>query len=178
MKKTFGFTIIELMMTLLIAFILIGAGVPALNDFVSDRSLASEISRFNIALSMARSEAITRGSNVVVCPSANGTSCVASNDWAGGWIVFRDVVGNGSPDLGDGTCAAASDCVLRFDQGMSTGGVLTANANLLSFNRTGERVGGSSTFFKICNPKAHQVRNITIAASGSVSIVSSVGVCP
>ena len=178
MKKISGFTIIELMMTLLVASILIGVGIPALSDFVSDRSLAAEISRFNIALSTARSEAITRGSDVVVCPSSDGATCEASTAWAAGWMVFRDVNGNGSPNLGDGTCDAASDCVLRYDQGMNVGGLLTANANFLSFNRTGERVTGSSTQFKICNPKARQVRNITIAASGSVSIVSSVGVCP
>lgn len=177
MNKIVGFTIIELMITLLVAAILVGAGIPALSDFVSERSLAADISRFNGALAIARSEAITRGKNVVVCPSSDGESCLASTEWAGGWIVFRDLNSDQAADLGTKSCAATEDCILRYDQGMKDATKLTAGANYLGFNGRGERIAGSSTSLKICSSKARTVSTLTVAPSGSVSIAKKEEVC-
>jgi type IV fimbrial biogenesis protein FimT len=177
MNKIVGFTIIELMITLLIAAILAGAGIPALSDFISERSLAADITRFNGALALARSESITRGKNVVVCPSADGESCESKTEWAAGWIVFRDVNSDNTVSLGTKACGATEDCILRYDQGMKSATKVTAGANYLGFNGRGERISGSSTSIKICSPKARTVSTLTVASSGSVSIVKKEEVC-
>ena len=53
------------------------------------RSL-SESSTFAGDLQYARSEAIKHGSPVTLCPSSNGSTCTATNNWHFGWIIFTD----------------------------------------------------------------------------------------
>ena len=49
---------------------------------------------------MARSNAITSGSNVTICPSIDEENC-SENGWGGGWIVFNDTDGDSVPDAGE-----------------------------------------------------------------------------
>ncbi len=83
-----GFTLIELMVTVLVGGLLLAIGVPAFHNFVlNDRDIGqanSLVASFNYA----RDEAVKRNiaGGVTVCPSLNGTSC-SGNAWAGGWIV-------------------------------------------------------------------------------------------
>ena len=42
------------------------------------------------SLSLARTEAIRGLGPAGVCPSADGTSCATTTDWAAGWTVWRE----------------------------------------------------------------------------------------
>ena len=83
-----GFTLIELMVTVLVGGILLAIGIPAFHNFVmNDRDIGqanSLVSSFNYA----RTEAVKRNTTggVTVCASANGTTC--GGTWSGGWIVI------------------------------------------------------------------------------------------
>lgn len=85
-----GFTLIELIITILIVAILASIALPSLQEFVSSNRISAVNSRFHMALSYARSEAIKRGSNVSVCVSnAAQTACDTTlDDYAKGWMVF------------------------------------------------------------------------------------------
>ena len=83
-----GFTLLELMITLTVAAILLGVGVPSFVDMVRSNRAATNINELSTAFAIARSEAIRRGANVRVCRSSDGATCGAS--WADGWIVFVD----------------------------------------------------------------------------------------
>src|SRR5687768_3569934 len=83
-----GFTLLELMVTLTVAGILLGVGVPSFVDMVRSNRAAANINELSTAFAIARNEAIRRGTNITVCRSTNGTACGA--DWADGWIVFVD----------------------------------------------------------------------------------------
>lgn len=98
MKTQSGFTLLELMITLSVAAILLAVGVPGFQDFIRNNRRASEVNNLIATLQVARSESITRNRRVGVCPTSNGTACVASTTWETGWLVFVDEDGDGSRD--------------------------------------------------------------------------------
>lgn len=85
-----GFTLIELLVTLAVAAILLTVAVPNFQMFVMNNRMASQANDLITALNMARSEAVKRAANVMVC---TGTACPGAVSWTQGWIV-ADAAGN------------------------------------------------------------------------------------
>ncbi len=81
-----GFTLIELIITLVILGVLVAMGVPAYTQFVRDSRRSAVLNEFSAALNLARSEAIKRGVPIAVCRTSDGLTCGGS--WNGGWLVF------------------------------------------------------------------------------------------
>lgn len=79
MKNLRGFTLIELMITVAVGTILLTMAVPSFNSLIRDNRLTTQANEFISALNLARSEAIKRGLNVTVTPSAG--------NWNNGWTV-------------------------------------------------------------------------------------------
>lgn len=106
-----GFTLIELMTTLLVAAVVLGIGVPAFNQFIATNQMASGVNDLTSALHMARTEAVKRRANVTLCASANpeaaAPTCNAGGNIADGWIVFVDCAAAPPP----GTCGAPNYAV-------------------------------------------------------------------
>lgn len=177
MKKYSGFSVIELMVVLAVAAIIVGIAIPGMVQFLAERSLVSDVSKFNVAVAFARSEAVTRGQPVTLCPSGNGATCDATLQWQDGWIVFRDINGDGAVDLGTDTCAATEDCILRTDEGMKVNSLLNADQNRMQFNARGERAAGSATVISLCHPDAQRIHTVRVSASGSASVSIATGVC-
>jgi type IV fimbrial biogenesis protein FimT len=75
-----GFGLIELMVALLIAAILLAAGVPALQSFAAEQQLAGAANAFFHGASLTRAEALRQGSVARMTP-ADG------RDWASGWSI-------------------------------------------------------------------------------------------
>jgi type IV fimbrial biogenesis protein FimT len=103
-----GFTVIELMLSLVVLAIIVALGAPALNNFVIQSRMTSQINELLADVSYARNEAATRGVRIGFCASANATSAAATcssavSDWANGRIVFVDVDGDGSRNTGSGS---------------------------------------------------------------------------
>ena len=92
-----GFTLVELMITVALVAITSSIAAPPLYHLVLDNRRASNVNELVGQLQYARSEAITRNSDVVVCPSASGEDCEATT-WESGWISFADPNGNGDVD--------------------------------------------------------------------------------
>lgn len=90
-----GFTLIELMVTVVVAGILLTLAVPSMRTFIQNARIANQTNEFIADLNFARTEAIKRGANVTLCKSNNPTaaapSCTdAGTDWAIGRIIFID----------------------------------------------------------------------------------------
>jgi prepilin-type N-terminal cleavage/methylation domain-containing protein len=86
--KQRGFTLIELMVALVVLGILLGIGIPSFNSVIESTNLRSVTHSLNTATQLARSEALDRRDDVVVC-RANGalSACSFGADWSNGWIV-------------------------------------------------------------------------------------------
>ena len=103
MRLQRGFTMIELMITIMVLGLVLGLGVPGFRDLVLNNRQASAVNELVTALQLARSEAITRNvaapSAVSVCASNDGAACAGT--WSDGWIVFNDADGDGALDAGE-----------------------------------------------------------------------------
>jgi type IV fimbrial biogenesis protein FimT len=82
-----GFTIIELMVSLLVLSILFAAAVPSFREFTRNNRVIAAQNDLITAINLARSEALKRSSPVTVCASEDGENCSDDTDWSKGWIV-------------------------------------------------------------------------------------------
>lgn len=85
-----GFSLLELMITLLIIALLVSLAMPNFMSRVQDDRLTSQINEFAAALYLTRSEAIKRGVRVTLCKSSDGLTCTTANGWEQGWLIFED----------------------------------------------------------------------------------------
>jgi type IV fimbrial biogenesis protein FimT len=110
-RRSCGFTLTELLITVIVLGVLVAMGVPSFNNFLLDSRRTGTLNEFVAALNLARSEAIKRGVPVAVCKTVNGLDCSgAGTTWAGGWLVFVNL-DNDSPAVVD-----AGETVLRSRQ--------------------------------------------------------------
>jgi type IV fimbrial biogenesis protein FimT len=111
-KRSAGFTLFELVITIFVAGILLGIGVPSFREFQRNNAIAAAANDLVSATLAARSQAISRQQPVTLCASANPTAAnpVCSPTGAGangGFFVWVDENGNtnvdGVPILDDPT---------------------------------------------------------------------------
>ena len=76
MIKRRGFTLLELIVTVLLAAILVTLGVPAFRGMILSNRLTAQTNSLVTVLTLARSEAVRRGSDVWACGKAS--------DWSNG----------------------------------------------------------------------------------------------
>lgn len=74
-----GFTLIELMITLVVVGILSSIAVPSFKSFMAGQRIKTSSFDMMAALTLTRSEAIKRNSPVTATPT--------SSDWSKGWTV-------------------------------------------------------------------------------------------
>jgi type IV fimbrial biogenesis protein FimT len=123
-----GYTVLELLVAITVLAVVLGITVPAMGEFVARSRASSQVNELVGALHLARSEAVTRGVPVAVCPSnALSTACANSANWSGGWIVFADV--SGVAGTVDGT-----DTILRTFASVK-GAILSAEPDSARFVR-------------------------------------------
>ncbi|MGC4084834.1 MAG: GspH/FimT family pseudopilin [Vicinamibacterales bacterium] len=99
-----GFTLIEMMVTVSIAAVLLALAIPNMGVFVRNNRLTSAANDILHSLQLARTEAVKRGVNVVMCGTSNpdaSDSAIACTNTLTGWFVFVDDNGNWSHDSGE-----------------------------------------------------------------------------
>jgi type IV fimbrial biogenesis protein FimT len=141
-----GFTLFELLIAVVVAAVLLAIVVPGLSSFVNSSRLRASQSEFVSALTLARSEATKRGSDVAV--SARGT--VNGSEFLGGWLVCSDTNQDGDCDGGEPVIReyAALTGQMRFTAVVSN---TTTKATQAAFNSRGFLKGNSLTF-TLCGP--------------------------
>jgi len=86
--KQTGMTMIELIVALVIVATLAAFATSGASAAINASRASNSVSSLFAGLTRARSFAASAGVDVVLCPSVNGTSCVAGYHWENGWIAF------------------------------------------------------------------------------------------
>ncbi len=160
-----GFTLIELMVTVVIAAILLTVAVPTFRDVIQNNRLATQANDLVTAFNLARSEAITRAIPVSVCKSTDGLACTASGRWDQGWIVFVDPNSSRTVDAGD--------AILRVHGALPTGFTASGPTNSpqnqgVTYNASGATPGFNQTI-TLCDPEGdlRRARGVIVSVGGS-----------
>lgn len=124
-----GFTLLELMVTVAVAAILATLAAPSFRQYILNQRIKSASSDLVSALSLARSEAITRNCNVNVV-QAGGT-------WMGGWAVSTDATSCGSTATQLFTHEA-------FNSGISI--TASGSPTTITYGRGGRTTTGATVF--------------------------------
>jgi type IV fimbrial biogenesis protein FimT len=130
-----GFTLIELMMTLVIAIILMAVGIPQFRNMTASSRLSSQTMDLIAAVNMARSEAIRRNGAVTMCRATliTDTTCANANaNWAfwiirsaSGTIIKRDTINTFGSTM-KVTSTLDGDAITFGSDGMGRRGITTA----------------------------------------------------
>ena len=177
-EHSFGFTLMELMVTIAIAGILLSIAIPSFTSIISSNRLTTYANELVTALNFARSEAIKRGVRITLCKSTNGTSCTAGDDWSQGWIIFTDQNNNAGYD-------SATETLLRVQANSANAITMVGNtnvANYISYMATGQSklIGGAfqAGTIKICDDRTGNVGiNIVINSVARLATQSNIP-CP
>ncbi len=80
-----GFTLTELLITVVIAGIFATLALPALSSYIAGQRIKNASFDMMAGLTLARSEAIKRNTNTVIAPASGG--------WQNGWAVAAGTAG-------------------------------------------------------------------------------------
>lgn len=161
MKMHAGFTLVELLITIVIATILVALTVPAFHTFVQNNRITAQVNELVTALTLTRSEAVKRKQTVSICSSSDVSTC--TGNWNQGWIIFTDDNSNGAVDAG-------TDVVLRVWEGLTGGATLTATAATIQFDRLGSANNTENFELRIPDCKGNQARDILLLVTGRTSV--------
>lgn len=144
-----GFTLYELMVTLLIVGVVLTLGMPNLTAFTQNSRITTTANDFHAAFQVARSEAARSKATITICASDNSMDAAADcqGDWADGFIIFLDL-------NGDIARAGAGESVLRAHPAVAKGVnlVVANNSTYFSYASTGlgrGNVGGQPAVSQI-----------------------------
>ncbi|NIR58098.1 MAG: prepilin-type N-terminal cleavage/methylation domain-containing protein [Gammaproteobacteria bacterium] len=155
MSRAKGFTLVELMISLLVAALLTVVAVPSFKTFIENNRLATAANSLVSATQYARTEAVKRGQTVSVV----ATGGAASDEWGAGWEVQDS--GGTVLRAGEGVDGATID---------STGGVSTLNYDASGFVDSNDTIN-------VCIATGREGRQIRLTLSGR-TYVSKLASCP
>jgi len=170
--KQAGFSLIEIMVTLVIGAIVVGVGLPQLSNIMKSNRLSTSVNELVFALNITRSEAM-KSNSASICVSNNQTSCTPGS-WDQGWIVFSDLNSNCVLNAGEMVIKASEPLHSLINVGVSgVGTCFTYGGNGFLMP------AGTSASFNLCDDRTGSKagRTITVITSGRPS-TESYGACP
>lgn len=153
-----GFTLYELLITVLIVGVILAIGVPNMQAYTQNSRITGTANDIHAAFHLARSESSRAKTNITVCASNNSMTAAANcgGTWDQGFIVFVD-------DNGDLDRSGAAETVLRAHPAIAEGVSLAIanDATYFSYSAAGlgrPNVGGNPAVSQIvvCDERGNQ----------------------
>ncbi|WP_394200159.1 GspH/FimT family pseudopilin [Shewanella waksmanii] len=168
-RQVKGFTLVELMVTMVIAVILITVGVPSMKTMYEAYRSEGEIRRIQQSLLLTRNYAVSYGTRVTMCPTAS-SGC--GTDWKDGFHIFID---GGAANSIDGT-----DQVLQQFDAFNSSDFVTFDGSSISFSPDGlVATNSTSGTFVYCpgSKTSDESRGVTVSASGRIQFAINSVTC-
>lgn len=163
--KQTGFTLVELMFTIMVLAVLLGIGVPNFREFIRNSRMTAAANDLLGDLSLARSEAVKRRAQVMVCSTTGGTtpSCSTSGTAFSAWMVFVDTNGDEAYQNTE-ELLRQHDLIGNGITGATSGGLYVA------FRHNGFVTPDSATLVLFCDPRKHAKTVGNLPAARAVEI--------
>jgi type IV fimbrial biogenesis protein FimT len=165
-QKQHGFTLYELLITLLVVGIVLTIGIPNLSDFTRNGRITGTANDLHSSFMVARSEAARAKANVTICASAEpmGAALCDGASFEEGWIVFVDVDG----DIERADVGADIEYLLRRHPPVHENVTINTNgANFFGFAANGLGRGAVGANTPIVSAMICDERGIAPAGGGS-----------
>ena len=133
-----GFTLIELMITIVLVALILGLGVPSFVEFSRNNRMTGAANDLLADLNLARTESVKRHVPVTVCASADPLAASPACDGAAvtsfrGWIVFID----DATTVPDADFDSANEEILRRHALLPTGMTAKSDAGFFTYGASG-----------------------------------------
>jgi type IV fimbrial biogenesis protein FimT len=181
MPRQNGFTLLELMISLVIVGIAFGFALPGVRSLIQNERLGGYANNFMADLSLARNEAIKRATSVTICKSTNPTAATPSCDadattpWVSGRIIFVDVTNIGTRDAGEELLRVhqALDAGVTLYGTTPTAGVTSDTRNFITFTSNGLTTLAFQSEWKLCDQRgATYGRGVAILTAGRARVTN------
>lgn len=150
-RRTAGFTLIEMMVTITVLVVLLGLAAPSFATFQRNSELTAAANTLLSSLAAARSEAMKRGRNVTVVP-------VDGTNWTSGWIVFVDEAGFGTKQSAETELALESALPVSLTAATEPSGLVYVMFNGSGYPRlAGGGFQASSIDFSIASGETRRI---------------------
>lgn len=162
MRTQHGITLFELLIGIALVGVLAALAIPAFGGVIERTRAATVSDRFQTELAYARSEAVFRRRQVVMCRTRDFRRCSDAGVWSTEVMTFEDR--NFDRDLSPG------EPVLRVQSAKDFGGlhlVGSANRPVIGFRPDG-RSAGSNVTLRLCTKSLEAVRVLVINTGGRV----------
>jgi len=182
-SPTKGFTLIEMMVTIAIMAILAMIALPAMRNMIRRNQVVSASNALLADLSYARTEAVSRGLYVSVCPSTDGQNCSSTTTYDTGWMVYTYTPGNAKANTAFNSTSPGTDLLLRYTQPTQSVSIQgqdnSANSDVISFDYQGQQKATTTAkalAFVVCSRDGTTgVGSSTAPAQGSQISLSTSG---
>jgi type IV fimbrial biogenesis protein FimT len=149
-ETSLGFTLVEMMVTLMIMSVLVALAYPNLRNMTINTRVSDTTNELVVSLNLARSESVKRGMSVTVVAN--------ENDWTKGWNVQTL---DSTPE------------VLRTQPALEDGQTIMSTGASVTFGSAGTLSGSTSFGLRVCRPAAYpdatESRLVTVRGSGLIS---------
>lgn len=153
-----GFTLYELLMTLALVAVIVAVGLPSFGSLLANSRLRAESNALFDSIYLARKESIVRRRAVTLCPSQDGLSCDAANDWSAGWIRFVN------SDRDDPPVRDDDEAILHYHR-VEPGVVIAANRRGFTLRATELRATNGTLV--VCDPAGRaEARAVVVSYTG------------
>jgi len=164
-----GVTLIEIVVSVAVVATVSLVTISALRPVLAENRIVVRVNMLSGLLQMARSEAIRRNADVVICHSRDGQYCSRQGDWSENWLVFVDTNRNRWRD--------ANEHIVAFQQapgnGTRAGYRAFGSRHYLTYRPDGRtRTNGT---FTVCHPKFPTLSRAVIVTKSGRPRISQAG---